>query len=178
MILELLKRISLSLEKENIPYMLSGSIALNNYTVPRMTLDIDIVIELKEDNINNFLSIFGENYYVNENVVADEVKRSGMFNVIDHETGFKIDFIIRKNSEYRQHEFQRRQKIRISDFEIWIVTPEDLVVSKIEWIQRLKSDKQISDIENLLAIPDIDKNYIKKWCDKLKLDTYNLLRNE
>jgi hypothetical protein len=175
MILNLLKRITKSLDLKKIPYMLSGSIALNSYTVPRMTMDIDIVVELHEENLNDFLSIFGDNYYLNKDAVKEETKRLGMFNVIDHETGFKVDFIIRKNTEYRKFEFQRRLKTKIADFDVWIVSPEDLAISKIEWIQQLQSDKQISDIENLLAKPEIDKQYIEKWCRKLNLKTFNLL---
>lgn len=175
MILNLLKRITQSLERKHIPYMLSGSIALNNYTVPRMTMDIDIVVELHEENLNDFLSIFGDNYYINKDAVKEATKRLGMFNVIDHETGFKVDFILRKNTAYRKFEFQRRLKTRIADFDIWIVAPEDLVISKIEWIQQFQSDKQINDIENLLAKPDIDTSYIKKWCKELNLKSFNLL---
>ena len=58
MILELLKRITQSLDNKEIPYMLSGSIALNNYTIPRMTMDIDIIIALRNENLDEFLSIF------------------------------------------------------------------------------------------------------------------------
>ena len=175
MIINLLKRITQSLEDKHIPYMLSGSIALNNYTVPRMTMDIDIVVELHEENLSDFLSIFGENYYLNKDVVKEETKRLGMFNVIDHETGFKVDFIIRKNTEYREFEFQRRLKTKVADFDVWIVSPEDLTISKIEWIQQLQSNTQINDIENLLAKPELDKKYIKEWCKKLNLKTFNLL---
>jgi hypothetical protein len=175
MILKLLKRVTQQLESKNIPYMLSGSIALNNYAIPRMTMDIDIVINLHEENLQDFLSIFDEKYYINKDVVKNETKRLGMFNVIDHETGFKVDFILRKNSEYRKHEFSRREQIQIVDFDVWIVSPEDLVVSKIEWIQQLQSDKQITDISNLLALPEINKIYIKNWCEKLNLNTYNLI---
>ncbi len=155
--------------------MLSGSLALNAYAVPRMSLDIDIVIELHEEHLNDFFEIFKEEYYINEITVKEEVKRQGMFNVIDHNTGFKVDFIIKKETEYRIHEFSRRNRETISDFEVWIVSPEDLVISKIEWIQRYQSDKQISDIQNLLAISKIDLNYIKFWCNKLNLYTFELL---
>ena len=177
MILHLLKKITKSLENIDVPYMLTGSIALNNYTVPRMTLDIDIVIDLKEENLNDFISIFDEKYYLDQNTLKEETKRLGMFNVIDFETGFKLDFILRKASEYRLHEFQRKRKARIADFDVWIVSAEDLVISKIEWIQQITSDKQISDLENLLSSPDIDKKYIKTWCEKLNLKTFNLIDN-
>ncbi len=175
MITDLLKRVTNSLEIKDIPYMLSGSLALNAYTVPRMSLDIDIVIELHEEHLLDFFEIFKDDYYINENTVKEEIKRRGMFNVIDHKTGFKVDFIIKKETEYRKHEFSRRIRESISDFDVWIVSPEDLVISKIDWIQQYQSDKQINDIQNLLSISTIDLNYIKLWCNKLNLYTFELL---
>ena len=175
MILELLKKITKLLELKKIPYMLSGSIALNEYTVPRMTMDIDFVVELEQNSLVNFFSIFDDKYYLNKNVVEEETNRKGMFNVIDLETGLKIDFIVKKDTEYRKYEFKRRKITKIYDFNVWIVAPEDLTISKLEWIQQLKSDKQITDIKNLLAIPDIDKKYIENWCEKLNINTFNLL---
>lgn len=175
MITELLNRIIDSLESKKIPYMLSGSLALLAYTIPRMTLDIDIVIELKEENLDDFLNIFQDGFYINESTVKTEIKRKGMFNVIDHKTGFKVDFIIKKETEYRRHEFSRR-KIKIVDYlEVYMVSPEDLVISKIEWIQQYQSEKQIGDIQNLMSMPTIDKEYIKFWCQKLRLTTFNLI---
>jgi len=81
-----------------------------------------------------------------------------MFNVIDHKAGFNVDFIIKKESEYRKHEFSRQIRESISDFDVWIVSPRDLV---IDWIQQYQSDKQTNDIQNLLSISTIDMNYIK-----------------
>jgi len=81
------------------------------------------------------------------------------------------------NSEYRKLEFERKQRAKIADFDVWIVAPEDLTISKIEWIQQHQSDKQINDIQNLIAIPELDKEYIITWCNKLKLNTFNLIDN-
>lgn len=90
--------------------MLSGSLALNSYSIPRMTLDIDIVIELKEEDLPGFLSLFSNGYYIHEGSVRTETARKGMFNIIDNKTGLKVDFIIKKHTEYRLHEFNRRVK--------------------------------------------------------------------
>ncbi len=154
--------------------MLFGSLALNNYSVPRMTMDIDIVIELREESIESFLQIFDDNYYLNPDTVVEETKRLGMFNVIDKTTGFKVDFILRKNNEFREHEFNRKKRMRILNFDVWMVSLEDLVISKIEWIQQLQSDKQITDIKNLMDNPKADKTYIMNWCTQLNLKTFDL----
>ena len=175
MIIRLLQRVTHLLDQAGIPYMLSGSIALNRYTIPRMTLDIYIVIELNVNNLESFLKLWGEGYYLNPDTVRQEVQRTRMFNIIDYESGLKIDFIVRKNTNYRLLEFQRRKKEKINDVEVWMVSPEDLIISKLEWIQLLQSDKQMADIRNLLSLPDIDSDYIKNWCKKLYLNTYDLL---
>ena len=174
MIQELLKKISQLLEANKLPYMVSGSQALNWYVNPRMTMDIDIVIELGVHNVDNFISLFKDGFYLNDNTVKKETKSHGIFNVIDLESGYKIDFIVRKDTEYRITEVQRKSKIKYKEFEMWIVSPEDLIISKISWIQTYTSEKQMEDIKSLLLLEELDYDYIKKWCKKLNLVTFNL----
>ncbi len=175
MILELLHRITKSLDENQIAYMLSGSVAMSMYAVPRMTLDIDLIIELNQYNQSEFYSLFKSGYYIDQKTVEDEVIRKGMFNIIDLESGYKIDFIIRKDTDYRKLEFSRRKAIEVKGFKVWVVSPEDLIISKIEWIQQLQSPKQVDDIKNLLRYLNLDIQYVKEWCNKLKLNTFNLL---
>jgi len=175
MILELLHRITKSLDDNEIAYMLSGSVAMSVYAVPRMTLDIDIIIELNEYNRTLFYSLFSTGFYIDNDTIEHEVKRKGMFNIIDLQSGYKVDFIIRKDTEYRKLEFTRRRIVDMEGFKVWIVSPEDLLISKIEWIQQLQSPKQIEDIKNILQYVELDREYIKNWCDILNLETFNLL---
>jgi hypothetical protein len=175
MALPLLRKVCQALESENILYMVSGSIALNTYTIPRMTRDIDIIIELRKQDIRRFCKIFESGFYIDPITVQEEVELRGMFNVIDFSTGYKIDFIVRKNTEYRQLEFARRLRDTTFGFPIWIVSIEDLIISKIAWIQELQSDRQMDDIRNLLNNPIVDKNYIQLWCKQLIFNTFNLI---
>ena len=175
MIFRLLEKICKSLNEKEIPYMLSGSVAMNTYATPRMTSDIDIVINLKLSDLDNFSEIFKEGYYFYEEGVSEEIKRSGMFNVIDLESSQKVDFIIRKNTEFHINEFERRKKTDVYGFDVWIVSIEDLIISKLLWIQQLESDTQKRDIANLLENPSADKQYVKDWCKNLNLKTYNLI---
>ncbi len=177
MILELLQRVCRSLDENNFPYMISGSIAMNIYAIPRMTRDIDIVVELSLKRMHEFTDLFPNSYF-NEVIIEEEIKRQGLFNIIDHNTGFKLDFIIRKDTEYFILAFKRRQRIKELDMELWIICLEDLIIAKMIWIQQYQSEKQINDIENLLLNPDKDINYIKTWCSNLKLKTYNLLSDD
>ncbi len=177
MILELLKRVCKSLDDNRFAYMISGSIAMNIYSIPRMTMDIDIVLDLSLKRVDEFTDMFLESYF-NKTTIRNEVMQKGIFNIIDHETGFKIDFILRKDTEYYRLAFNRREKIKELDMELWVIRLEDLILAKLIWIQQSQSEKQIQDIENLMLNPDKDMNYIKKWCNELNLRTFNTLSNE
>ena len=62
------------------------SIATNFYTVPRMTRDIDIIVELFEKDLSRFIPLFEADYYLEPETVGDAVKTKGMFNLIQMNT--------------------------------------------------------------------------------------------
>ena len=158
-------------------YMLTGSWALNFYTIPRMTRDIDLVIDVFQGQEMNFLALFRERFHMNEYTVTEEFmgKGVGIFNLIDNQTFYKIDFIIHKKNRYEQVKFSNRRQVIMDCTEVWIISPEDLIVSKLQWIQQLESDRQKDDIRQLLTMPDLNYRYMADWADYLKLNTYNLL---
>jgi hypothetical protein len=173
-IFSLLKLVTEKLDSIKIPYMLSGSMAMNVYTVPRMTRDIDIVVALFQQHIPLLTESFGEGFYFYPEEVKEEIGREGMFNIIHHDSGQKVDFIIRKSSPFHIGEFKRRVNNYDYGFNLYIATPEDLIISKLIWVQQLTSDTQLRDIQNLLRLSTIDKSYIEKWVVQLKLKTFGL----
>jgi len=155
--------------------MLSGSIAMGIYVVPRATKDIDFVVQLRPKDIESFAAHFEGAYYCSKDAVADAVSRQSIFNVIDHASGFKADFVVLKNSEYRLAEFERKQRADFYGIEIYVVSPEDLLISKLIWIQEWQSAVQIEDIKNLVSIPGLQFEYVTNWIKKLNLNTFNLI---
>ena len=173
--LQLLERIVNILTTLQIPYMLSGSVAMNFYAEPRVTQDIDIVVEMQDYDVASFVKALEDKFYYFQESIYTEIRRKGMFNIIDFETGFKVDFIIRKNDLYEQVKFQNSRQVKYSDIDLRIINLEDLIISKLQWIQVLESDKQKNDIINLLDNEQLDLDYIKYWCKNLRLKTYKLL---
>ncbi|MCS6973278.1 MAG: hypothetical protein N2044_05805 [Cyclobacteriaceae bacterium] len=167
-------KITSALEEREIPYMVSGNMAMLVYAVARTTRDLDIVIELNLSSLPAFFSIFNERFYLHRASVEEEVKRRGMFNVIDQDSGFKIDFVVKKETAYRESEFKRRVRLKLFNHEAWFVSPEDLILSKLIWIQQLQSDRQMEDIRTLLTLP-VDRTYLNYWINHLNLSTFNLL---
>lgn len=167
--LEVLRTVIQRLEETGIPYMLTGSVAANYYAVPRMTRDMDIVIELEETDIPILTRLLSKDFFVDDEAVREAVKQKSLFNVIHQKTIIKVDFIIRKSSFYRQVEFKRRQRVSFEDFSFWIVSVEDLILSKLEWAKESLSEMQLRDVKNLMSCPNIDQNYLEEWCSSLGL---------
>ena len=162
-------------EKQNISYMLSGSVAMSLYTQPRFTRDYDFVVNLKPEHINELLKHFKEGYYINDESVKEAIRKKSMFNIIDHKSGYKADFVILNDEPFRQTEFRRQKKMKFLDMIISVVSPEDLLLSKLIWIQEIQSGVQMEDIKLLSEVEGLDWDYIKNWITELNLKTFNLL---
>lgn len=167
------------LNKINIPYMLSGSVPMGIYIIPRATRDFDFVIHLEASMADQFIQYFQDGYYCDKEAIEDAIKRRSIFNIIDHSSGFRADFVILKNDTFRKEEFGRRKKIDFFGKAIYVVSPEDLLISKLIWIQDFQSAQQMEDIKNLAALEDLDWHYTNKWINELNLHSFNLLsKNE
>ncbi len=166
-----LKLVCKRLDEAQIPYMLTGSVAANFYAAPRMTRDIDIVIEILHSDASKFFDIFHDDFYINKESIEEAIKHENMFNIIHNDKVIKIDFVVRKKSPYRVTEFDRKKKIEFDDTQIWIVAPEDLIISKLLWAKDSLSDYQIRDVKNLLSsTKNLDEEYIKNWVKTLDLN--------
>ena len=75
-----------------------------------------------------------------------------MFNLIHNESVIKVDFVVRKSDSYRQEEFARRMTITLDDFQTWIVSREDLILSKLLWAKDSKSEMQQRDVRTCLLL--------------------------
>lgn len=156
------------LEKANISYMLTGSMAMNAYGHARATNDFDIVIAIQRHHAKELVSLFEQDCYISPESVTEAIQRQGMFNVIDNETIFKIDFIVAKNEPFAKQQFERRQSLEIQGKKIYVISPEDLILSKLAWSQESLSELQERDIQNILRIMGnkLDKAYLEKWANE------------
>ena len=163
--------IAARLDAGGIPYMITGSIAMAIYSQPRMTRDIDLVVELDPANGDKLLALFKEDCYIDDKAVKDAINRPSMFNVIHKEWSAKADFIVRKDQEYRKVEFSRRRKISIEQADVSVVSVEDLILSKLVWRKESQSELQLADVRRLLASnPGLDWDYLKKWAIELGVE--------
>ena len=158
------------LDAAGIAYMLSGSVAMGYYAQPRMTRDIDIVVELGHAQADALVGALAPDFYIDDQAVHDAVGKHGMFNAIHSTLIVKVDFIVRKPSTYRGVEFGRRRPVVIDGIQLSLVAPEDLILSKLDWARDSRSEVQLRDVRNLLdSVPDLDQHYFDHWIAALDL---------
>ncbi|MSU58260.1 MAG: hypothetical protein EXS35_08780 [Pedosphaera sp.] len=166
--LDIVRDVSARLDGAGISYMLTGSMAMNYYAQPRMTRDIDLVVALRPDDADRVVRLFTPDYYVSREAVNASLEHTSMFNLIHQESVIKVDCIVRKQTKYRLLEFERRRRIKIENFETWIVSKEDLILSKLFWAKDSRSELQLRDVRNLIET-GCDRTYIGQWTANLEL---------
>lgn len=166
--LEVLKIVTGGLSNANIPYMVTGSMAMNFYAMPRMTRDIDIVVELSSPDIGRLIQRFQSDFYIDYEMIQQALEQKSMFNMIHTNSVTKVDCIIRKESNFQHEAFSRRQVAVVEEHPFTIITPEDLILSKLLWAKDTRSEIQLRDIRNLLTTADgLNLDYLQQWITKL-----------
>lgn len=166
--LEVLQDAIARLEGAGIAYMLTGSVALSYYAEPRMTRDVDLVVELAGRDAKSIVALFAPDYYVSETDVGRAIAGRTMFNVLHLGKIVKLDFIVRKDTPYRRREFERRKRVQMPGFEAWIVSREDLILSKLAWAKESGSELQLRDVGALLAA-GADEAYLRGYAEELSV---------
>ena len=153
--------------------MLTGSLAAAYYAVPRATQDIDLVVEVPPEKLAHLTDLISSaGYYVSLAAAKEAFAQEGQFNAIDTQSGWKVDFIIRKSRAFSRSEFERRVRTAALGLDLTMVTKEDLVVAKLEWAKKGESELQIRDVRAILgsAGPEFDWDYVGQWVSELGLE--------
>lgn len=169
--LEVLKIVTGRLNEAQVPYMLTGSIAANFYAVPRLTRDIDIVVELRTVDVEKVFSLFAGDFYIDKGMIWEAITQQRMFNIIHEKAIVKVDLIIKKDDQYQRQAFARRRKVDIEGIEMFIIAPEDLILSKLLWAKQNLSELQLADVRNLLSsLTELDHVYLSRWAKELAVE--------
>ena len=168
---ELLRTVVEVLERLQIPYLVTGSIASMAYGEPRLTNDIDIVAEIHPEHIQPLLAAFPHpEYYASEEMIREALGTFGQFNIIHPGSGLKIDVMIRRKSLFDDSRFARKKRIRpAKEFEADFAAPEDVILKKMEYYKEGGSEKHLRDITGILRVSgaDVDRRYIASWAERL-----------
>jgi len=160
------------LEDLNIPYIVSGGMAVFVWGRPRFTADVDIVVELKKTQINELnlaLRKLGKNVYIDKEMMEDALLRQGEFNFIDNDLGTKVDFWILQNTKFDKSRLKRKIKKTILGRSVFFTSPEDLILMKLIWHKESGSFLQLDDVKSIFKASgkNLDMKYLNKWAVEL-----------
>ena len=159
------------LEDLGVAYMVTGSVAASYHGRPRATHDTDIVIDPTAAQLAALVQrLSAAKFYVDSAAANAALRERRTFNAIETDHACKIDLIVRRDRAFSREEFARRQLVELSPGQtVSMVTPEDAVLSKLEWARRAgDSERQIADAAGVLAVnPSLDYTYIDRWAEEL-----------
>jgi hypothetical protein len=143
------------LERLEIPYMVVGGFAAIFYGEPRLTIDVDIVVDIRAEHIRPLVISFPiPDYYVSEEAMRDALQRRYPFNIIQPATGAKVDLVPLPRDPFTRMAFQRRQRLAYDEagHSANFITPEDIIVAKLIAHRETESDKHLRDVRGVLVM--------------------------
>ena len=167
-----LSRVVAALEARGIRYMVTGSVASSHHGRPRMTQDVDVVIDPEPAALARLveeLQVGG--FYVDAGVAEHALRTRRQFNVIEGSSAAKIDLIICKNRPFSRLELSRGARTEIvPGLRAALATPEDTILSKLEWARKAGgSERQLADVAGVLEVSGagLDRDYVERWASEL-----------
>jgi hypothetical protein len=117
------------------------------------------------------VALFQDEFECDLESIRSAIARRALFNLIHVDAIVKVDFVVRKQAPYRVEEFRRRRRVDIDGQAMWLVSAEDLVLSKLVWASDSRSELQLRDVRQILtAQADLDWTYFEHWAGVLGVD--------
>jgi hypothetical protein len=154
-----------------IAYYVGGSVASSLYGIFRATNDADIMVDLKESQVDGLVEALAADFYVDAEMIHAALTQGLSFNVIHLPTMVKADLFPLKRSAFGQSELSRRrpEQIHVGDDPetIYFASPEDSVLQKLVWYRETgeRSDRQWNDVQGILKVQGkgLDRAYMSQW---------------
>jgi hypothetical protein len=168
---ELLGYVVRVLEQLAVPYLVTGSTATIAYGEPRFTNDIDILVDLRLNQVADFCDAFpAPEFYVSRPAAEAAVRRHHQFNIIHPSSGLKIVVIVASDSPFDRSRLRRGRRLSAgANLQVCFGSPEDVILKKLEYFREGGSEKHLRDIAGVLKVQGqrVDRQYIVEWAGRL-----------
>jgi hypothetical protein len=165
-----------ALDSLNVPYVVGGSMASIVHGTVRSTMDVDVVTDLKPDQVEQFLSLLKDDFYFDESAARQAVMAQSNFNLIHLDTMFKVDLFIPKARVFDSQQLARRVGLKLvpdSESTIWVLSAEDTILIKLEWFMLggETSERQWLDILGVIRNQgsSLDLGYLRETAQLLNV---------
>jgi hypothetical protein len=175
-ILTVLEPVIRAFEQLGIAYYIGGSVASSAHGIFRATLDVDIVADVKPHHVRLLVNMLETDYYIDEEMILEAIRRRASCNLIHLETMHKVDIFVLKQTLYDKESFDRRRKHILDEEQglaFYLASAEDSILSKLEWFRMggEVSERQWHDVLGVLKVQNtsLDMDYLRHWAAELHL---------
>lgn len=165
------------LEDLGVPYVIGGSMASAVYGMARATMDVDVVVDLRVEQVQPLVDRLGADFYADPLSIYDAVARRSSCNLIHLPTLFKVDLFVIGTRAWDAQQLARRQRRSLQSSggpEADVASAEDVILAKLDWYRlgNQTSDRQWRDILGIIAVQGdrLDQAYLSLWARSLGLD--------
>jgi hypothetical protein len=157
-----------------IPYYITDGVASAAYGEPRSTKDLNLVIQIPASDILRLSTVLEQQgFYCPPSALEEIQQGSGKVLSVTHtETIDNVDLVLSGETEFDRVQLQRRRKLLVRDVtELWLISPEDLILGKILWGRGKQSEKQWRDVLGVLKVQatHLDYGYLTTWAEQLAI---------
>jgi hypothetical protein len=171
---ELLRVVHEACERIGIRYLTVGSMATIMFGEPRLTLDVDVLLDIQPAQVDDFCDAFpAPVYYLSKPAVLQAIRTRSQFNIIHTTAALKVDCILPDGTPHSISEMGRGMlRPTPAGFDARFASPEDVMLKKMEYFRLGESDKHLSDCARVLRVSGkiVDREYIDRWATVLELN--------
>jgi hypothetical protein len=157
------------LNRAELSYLLTGSMASNFWGIPRTTHDLDFVVQIPPSAVSKMVEAFRGDFFLDEAAVRAAYQPPHQFNAIDQRSTLKVDFWLLRPVPFEREMFARRKRVMLFGEAAWIGTAEDVLLHKLYWNQITPSERQLGDAAGIVAVQKgaLDEAHLRQWANVL-----------
>ncbi len=166
------------LDKMELPYYIGGSVASSVHGIPRLTMDVDVVVRLPPEQVDELAGLLASQFYADARTIRNALAAGRAFNIIHLQSAYKIDIFPLRQDDFSRSEFARRSFAEVRSLggepiECAVASAEDTILRKLAWYRAggETSERQWNDLRGVLSVsgPKLDLDYLRKWAEYLKV---------
>lgn len=155
------------LDALGVPWVTAGSIASSLHGEPRSTMDVDMVIGLRSQDMEALAKALGNDYYVDVDAMRAAVKSASSFNAVHLASTIKVDFFVTGDDPFEAERLASRLPVEMPAGVLYVDTAEHTLLRKLEWYRRGGeiSERQWRDVQAIARIQGdrLDREQLRRW---------------
>ena len=164
------------LRRIDVPYQITGPLAVSAFGVARSTSGVDIEVDLKPARVGALIRLLKPAFHIVGPDIEEAARNGESFRVIHIKSMVPFDVSFLKNRRFDKSAFRRRLSKTVTKRPVrkaYFASPEVSVLNLLE-SYRLGgkvSEREWKDAVGVIKIQgkELDKRYLKHWAKDLKL---------